>query len=275
MARGEGVAPGVAPGATPPPTPSRASGEKGGVAPVLSLSAGAARVGRFRTKNPNRNSGKWKVVLLHPHLVLCCTPPLTAQHFARPPTVTPTVTPERGVSGREQGITRPPLAQRAGPSSRSQSGHSSRHGPLYRLAVFRVPTARVRLTDVPPVANSAHRYSGWLVSVTPFPRRCVPPLGVVDGPQVASRGRRLFSVNYQVSRVVSFESATGLPQNDRTRAFRFGARIQGPWSGAFEMGAAGATGRWSRSSILVEPDHVRRDLVPRVDCDRRPEGVLG
>ena len=30
------------------------------------------------------------------------------------------------------------------------------------------------------------------------------------------------------SRVASFENATGLPQKDRTRSFRFGARIQGP-----------------------------------------------
>ena len=29
-------------------------------------------------------------------------------------------------------------------------------------------------------------------------------------------------------RVASFENATGLPQKDRTRAFRFGARIRGP-----------------------------------------------
>ena len=30
------------------------------------------------------------------------------------------------------------------------------------------------------------------------------------------------------ARVASFENATGLPQKDRTRSFRFGARIQGP-----------------------------------------------
>ena len=30
------------------------------------------------------------------------------------------------------------------------------------------------------------------------------------------------------ARVASFENATGLPQKDRTRAFRFGARIRGP-----------------------------------------------
>ena len=47
-------------GADTPRSPNRASGQKGGVAPVLSLSAGAVRVVRSRTKNPNGAGENWK-----------------------------------------------------------------------------------------------------------------------------------------------------------------------------------------------------------------------
>ena len=50
-----------------PRSPNRASGQKGGVAPVLLLSAGAVRVVRSRTKNPNNDGGKMDGG--------CCTPP--------------------------------------------------------------------------------------------------------------------------------------------------------------------------------------------------------
>ena len=40
-----------------PQSPCRASGTKGGVAPVLALAAGAVRVVRSKTKNPNNDSG--------------------------------------------------------------------------------------------------------------------------------------------------------------------------------------------------------------------------
>ena len=64
---------------TPPPWPNRASGEKGGVAPVLSLTAGAVRERRARTENTNNDSGKndwWRgtpptLFLVHPPLCLC------------------------------------------------------------------------------------------------------------------------------------------------------------------------------------------------------------
>ena len=76
--RGGGCAtPGATPGATPTPSPDRASGQQGGVAPVQSLSAGAARVVRSRTKNTNSNSGKMDAgcatlpPLVLPHSPLC------------------------------------------------------------------------------------------------------------------------------------------------------------------------------------------------------------
>ena len=50
----------LTPWLTPPPSPNRASGQKGGVAPVLSLAADAVRVVRSRTTNPNSDSEKWK-----------------------------------------------------------------------------------------------------------------------------------------------------------------------------------------------------------------------
>ena len=77
---------GVAPGVTPPHSPSRASGGKGGVAPVFSLSAGAVRSRRCRTNNPNRHSGTWTGGMLHPPPTsLCCTPPLCRCNMLRDP----------------------------------------------------------------------------------------------------------------------------------------------------------------------------------------------
>ena len=67
--RGGGCAtPGATPGATPTPSADRASGHKGGVAPVQSLPAGASRVVRSRTKNPNGDSEKWTRGVPHPTL---------------------------------------------------------------------------------------------------------------------------------------------------------------------------------------------------------------
>ena len=65
----------------PPPSPIRASGRKGGVAPVFPLSAGADRVTRSRTKNPNNDSAKWKGGMLQPPPRLCCTPPCVGATF--------------------------------------------------------------------------------------------------------------------------------------------------------------------------------------------------
>ena len=58
-----GVTPGVTPGGTPPHTTDRASGQKGGVAPVISRSAGADRSCRSRTINTNNDGDKLKVGL--------------------------------------------------------------------------------------------------------------------------------------------------------------------------------------------------------------------
>ena len=83
------------PGATHPTWPCRASGKKGGVAPVLSLSAGAVRGRRLMTKNPHSDGGNWKGCVLHPLLCFWYTPPSVCVPFCSTPTVTPIVTPER------------------------------------------------------------------------------------------------------------------------------------------------------------------------------------
>ena len=83
--RGGGCAtPGATPGATPTPSADRASGQKRGVAPVQSLPAGAARVVRSRTKNPNGDSEKWTRGVPHPPLSYCHTPPCVRVAFRLP-----------------------------------------------------------------------------------------------------------------------------------------------------------------------------------------------
>ena len=76
-------------------SPSRASGKKGGVAPVLSLSAGAVRVVRSRTRNPNNDSEKATGGVGHPLPCFWYTPPPLRVPFCSTPAVTPIVTPER------------------------------------------------------------------------------------------------------------------------------------------------------------------------------------
>ena len=73
--RGGDGTPGGTLGGTPPRLPNRASGEKGGVAPVSPLSAGAVRVGRSRTNNPNNDSEQWKGGMGHPPPAVFGTPP--------------------------------------------------------------------------------------------------------------------------------------------------------------------------------------------------------
>ena len=73
-------------GVVHPPTRRAApAAKKGGVAPVFPRSAGAARVGRSRTKNPNRNSGNWKGGVLHPPPRFVLHPPLCRCHISRGP----------------------------------------------------------------------------------------------------------------------------------------------------------------------------------------------
>ena len=59
-----------------PPSPCRTSGKKRGVAPVSFLSAGAVRVGRSRTTNPNNDSEQWKGGMGHPPRLFLGHPPL-------------------------------------------------------------------------------------------------------------------------------------------------------------------------------------------------------
>ena len=93
------------PGVPPPTWPCRASGEKGGVAPVLSLSAGAVRVVRYRTRNPNNDSEKTMGGVGHPPLCYWYTPPPVCVPFCSTPAVTPVVTPE---GSRQRGAVHPP-----------------------------------------------------------------------------------------------------------------------------------------------------------------------
>ena len=119
--------------------------------------------------------------------------------------------------------------------------------------------------------------------------RLSPPLARRDGRRASARGpsaegrgrarlaRQLFSVNFLAGRPfcvswgsyqLGLEKTVPVPSNSR-----LGSEARVP--GAREMVAAGATGRWRRSGILVEPGGVRRDLLPRVDSGRRRECVLG
>ena len=59
-----------------PPEPCRASGQKGGVAPVLSLTAGAVRVRRSTTNSPNNDGETWTGGVPHPPPLFVPHPPL-------------------------------------------------------------------------------------------------------------------------------------------------------------------------------------------------------
>ena len=104
--------PGGTPGGTPSPSPSRASGGKGGVAPVLSLTAGAVRVVRSRTKTPNNDGENTMGGVGHPPLRFWYTSPPVCVPFCSTPAVTPIVTPEG--SRRRGSIRSPPRGWSAG-----------------------------------------------------------------------------------------------------------------------------------------------------------------
>ena len=87
------VTPRVTRGVTHPPSTDRDSGQKGGVAPVQSPSAGADLSCRARTKNTNNDGLKWKVGLPHPPLCFCHTPPSDCVALALTPALTPVLTP--------------------------------------------------------------------------------------------------------------------------------------------------------------------------------------
>ena len=70
-----------------PPSTDRASGQKRGVAPVFSLSAGAVRVSRSRSKNPNNAGVVCGAVVVHPSPLFLVHPP------PRPCTISPALRP--------------------------------------------------------------------------------------------------------------------------------------------------------------------------------------
>ena len=98
-AGGDGT-PGGTLGGTPPHLPNRASGEKGGVAPVLSLSAGAVRERRARTKNTNNDSAKTTGGVVHPPRCSWYTPRSVCVPFCSTPAVTPERSRRRGTMAR-------------------------------------------------------------------------------------------------------------------------------------------------------------------------------
>ena len=71
------------------PSPCRSSGTKGGVAPVLSLTAGAVRERRARTKDTNNDSAKTTGGVVHPPRCSWYTPRSVCVPFCSTPAVTP------------------------------------------------------------------------------------------------------------------------------------------------------------------------------------------
>ena len=126
---------GGTPSATPPHSPCRASGKKWGVAPVLSLSAGAVLERRARTTNTNNDGDTMDGGVVHPPSVrvpLCVTP-----------AVTPIVTPERSSRrGNMARVTMPPRDRSTGSCSISSTGQSRRAAALW-WACRREVVARV------------------------------------------------------------------------------------------------------------------------------------
>ena len=114
--------PGATPGATPTPSADRSSGQKWGVAPVQSLPAGASRVVRSRTKNPNGDSDKWTRGVPHHPLSYCHTPPCVRVAF-RLPCALPCALPRNGTETRGT-IRSPPRGQSAARLTKSGSGQS-------------------------------------------------------------------------------------------------------------------------------------------------------
>ncbi len=90
----------------PPRSRAASAAQKGGSPPVLSLSAGAVRGVRSRTKNQNNDRETTPSGVGHPPRCFWYTPPSVCVPFCSTPAVTPIVTPERsrrrGHSGADQ-----------------------------------------------------------------------------------------------------------------------------------------------------------------------------
>ena len=141
--RGGCGTPGGTLGATPPPSPCRASGKKWGVAPVLSLSAGAVRERRARTTNTNNDGDTMDGCVVHQTLCFWYTPPSVRVPLCVTPAVTPIVTPERSSRrGNMARVTMPPRDRSTGSCSISSTGQSRRAAALW-WACRREVVARV------------------------------------------------------------------------------------------------------------------------------------
>ena len=108
------------------------------------------------------------------------------------------------------------------PAGSQESGRGRRHIPAHSLL------RRVRDLDVGVIEGllDAQRRLRHLPHQLLSGSRQVAQL--LDGPGRYEAGPICSASTTLAARVASFENATGLPQKDRTRAFRFGARIRGP-----------------------------------------------
>ena len=91
----------------------------------------------------------------------------------------------------------------------------------------------VVLWGAPPRGCREHLEVGFFAGrieriLTPRQRLTHVPTATDRGQWAAADEAPCSASTTSAARVASFENATGLPQKDRTRSFRFGARIQGP-----------------------------------------------
>ena len=169
------LTPGLTPGLTRPPWPNRASGEKGGVAPVSPLSAGAVRVGRSRTTNPNNDSEQWKGGMGHPPRLFVGHPPRCPRPVV--PATEPATRPatERGtVRGHHQiatsGVVKRTVGQRVKRSIAPRavavvgvpSGSCCNNSR--RAAAFSHPPAARKSSRLPAVIACSSRAISWRMS---------------------------------------------------------------------------------------------------------------
>ena len=141
-----------------PPEPCRASGQKGGVAPVLSLTAGAVRVRRSTPNSPNNDGETWTGGVPHPPFCLCHTSPSVGVACSRTPARTPARTPR--------------TVQTTG---QHRAPHVAASGLMSRIVLHvekrSIAPRAVALTGVPSGSWLKYRYRSDACSQPPASRR--------------------------------------------------------------------------------------------------------